>query len=70
MKKAFEDNLPRVKPRVRFNAGVEEAVDGAPAAESADATDLRAAVQSAAEAALREPAASPPPPPVAPASPP
>ncbi len=55
MKKAFEDNLPRVKPRVRFSVPVE----GAPAQEAtgsaengSERVDIHAAVQSAAEAAL------------------
>ena len=61
MKKAFEDNLPRVKPRVRFNVPIEGAVASEAASQaetSREQVDIHAAVQSAAEAALREPGTS------------
>jgi hypothetical protein len=80
MKKAFEDNLPRVKPRVRFNAPVESVPTEATASPAgfepavadpvAASAELRAAVQSAAEAALREDRPVTEEHPVAPASPP
>jgi hypothetical protein len=61
MKKAFEDNLPRVKPRVRFSVPVEGATApeaASPAETIGEQVDIHAAVHSAAEAALREPSSS------------